>query len=191
MAVSNPQVQEEFDKYELKLSKAFDHLKSEFLSIRAGRANPQVLNRITVDYYGTPTQLNQMATITVPEARMLVISLYDTSMLKAVVKAINESDIGINPTDDGKTIRLVFPQLTEERRKDLIKQIKKIAEETKVVLRNERRDTMDALKKLKKDNAITEDDIAAYEKDVLKMLDKHIEAVDRLLKDKETEILEI
>ena len=161
MAVSNPQVQEEFDKYELKLSKAFDHLKSEFLSIRAGRANPQVLNRITVDYYGTPTQLNQMATITVPEARMLVISLYDTSMLKAVVKAINESDIGINPTDDGKTIRLVFPQLTEERRKDLIKQIKKIAEETKVVLRNERRDTMDALKKLKKDNAITEDDIAA------------------------------
>ncbi|MCI8459262.1 MAG: ribosome recycling factor [Clostridia bacterium] len=191
MAVSNPQVQEEFDKYELKLSKAFDHLKSEFLSIRAGRANPQVLNRITVDYYGTPTQLNQMATITVPEARMLVISLYDTSMLKAVVKAINESDIGINPTDDGKTIRLVFPQLTEERRKDLIKQIKKIAEETKVVLRNERRDTMDALKKLKKDNAITEDDIAAYEKDVQKMLDKHIEAVDRLLKDKETEILEI
>ncbi len=191
MAVSNPQVQEEFDKYELKLSKAFDHLKSEFLSIRAGRANPQVLNRITVDYYGTPTQLNQMATITVPEARMLVISLYDTSMLKAVVKAINESDIGINPTDDGKTIRLVFPQLTEERRKDLIKQIKKIAEETKVVLRNERRDTMDALKKLKKDNAITEDNIAAYEKDVQKMLDKHIEAVDRLLKDKETEILEI
>ena len=191
MAVSNPQVQEEFDKYELKLSKAFDHLKSEFLSIRAGRANPQVLNRITVDYYGTPTQLNQMATITVPEARMLVISLYDTSMLKAVVKAINESDIGINPTDDGKTIRLVFPQLTEERRKDLIKQIKKIAEETKVVLRNERRDTMDALKKLKKDNAITEDDIAAYEKDVQKMLDKHIEAEDRLLKDKETEILEI
>ncbi len=191
MAVSNPQVQEEFDKYELKLSKAFDHLKSEFLSIRAGRANPQVLNRITVDYYGTPTQLNQMATITVPEARMLVISLYDTSMLKAVVKAINESDIGINPTDDGKTIRLVFPQLTEERRKDLIKQIKKIAEETKVVLRNERRDTMDALKKLKKDNAITEDDIAAYEKDVQKMLDKHIEAVDKLLKDKETEILEI
>ena len=191
MAVSNPQVQEEFDKYELKLSKAFDHLKSEFLSIRAGRANPQVLNRITVDYYGTPTQLNQMATITVPEARMLVISLYDTSMLKAVVKAINESDIGINPTDDGKTHRLVFPQLTEERRKDLIKQIKKIAEETKVVLRNERRDTMDALKKLKKDNAITEDDIAAYEKDVQKMLDKHIEAVDRLLKDKETEILEI
>ncbi|MDE6398981.1 MAG: ribosome recycling factor [Clostridiales bacterium] len=184
-------MQEEFNKYEGKLGKAFDHLKSEFLSIRAGRANPQILNKITVDYYGTPTQLNQMATITVPEARMLVISLYDTSMLKAVVKAINESDIGINPTDDGKTIRLVFPQLTEERRKDLTKQIKKIAEDTKVVLRNERRDCMDVLKKLKKDNAITEDEIASYEKDVQKILDKNIESVDKLLKDKEAEILEI
>ena len=191
MAISNPQVKEEFDKFEVKLNKAFDHLKSEFLSIRAGRANPQILNKISVDYYGTLTPLSQMATITVPEARMLVISLYDVSMLKEVVKAINASDIGINPTDDGKTIRLVFPQLTEERRKDLTKQIKKIAEETKVVLRNERRDIMDSLKKLKKDNVITEDDIAAYEKDVQKMLDKHIEAVDRLLKDKETEILEI
>ncbi len=191
MAISNPQVQEEFDKYEVKLGKAFDHLKSEFLSIRAGRANPQILNKITVDYYGTPTPLSQMATITVPEARMLVISLYDVSMLKEVVKAINASDIGINPTDDGKTIRLVFPQLTEERRRDLTKQIKKIAEETKVILRNERRDIMDSLKKLKKDSVITEDDIASYEKDVQKVLDKYIESVDKLLKDKETEILEI
>lgn len=191
MAISNPQVQEAFDKYEGKLAKAYDHLKSEFLSIRAGRANPQVLHKISVDYYGTPTPLSQMATITVPEARMLVISLYDTSMLRAVVKAINESDIGINPTDDGKTIRLVFPQLTEERRKDLTKQVKKISEETKVVLRNERRDVMDVLKKLKKDNVITEDDVSSYEKDVQKLLDKHIEAVDKLLKDKEAEILEI
>ena len=191
MAISNPQVKEEFDKFEVKLNKAFVHLKSEFLSIRAGRANPQILNKISVDYYGTLTPLSQMATITVPEARMLVISLYDVSMLKEVVKAINASDIGINPTDDGKTIRLVFPQLTEERRKDLTKQIKKIAEETKVVLRNERRDIMDSLKKLKKDNVITEDDIAAYEKDVQKTLDKFIESVDKLLKDKETEILEI
>ena len=191
MAISNPQVKEEFDKFEVKLNKAFDYLKSEFLSIRAGRANPQILNKISVDYYGTLTPLSQMATITVPEARMLVISLYDVSMLKEVVKAINASDIGINPTDDGKTIRLVFPQLTEERRKDLTKQIKKIAEETKVVLRNERRDIMDSLKKLKKDSVITEDDIAAYEKDVQKTLDKFIESVDKLLKDKETEILEI
>lgn len=191
MAISNPQVQDAFDAYELGLLKAFDHLKSEFLSIRAGRANPQVLHKIAVDYYGTMTPLSQMATITVPEARMLVISLYDVSMLKEVVKAINASDIGINPTDDGKTIRLVFPQLTEERRRDLTKQVKKISEETKVVLRNERRDVIDSLKKLKKDNVITEDDVAAYEKDVQKMLDKYIESVDKLLKDKETEILEI
>lgn len=191
MAISNPQVQDEFDKFELRLIKAFDHLKNEFLTIRAGRANPQILNKISVDYYGTPTPLSQMATITVPEARMLVISLYDTSMLKEVVKAINASDIGINPTDDGKVIRLVFPQPTEERRKDLIKQVKRISEDTKVVLRNERRDMMDSLKKLKKDNVITEDDIAAYEKDVQKVLDKYIDSVDKLLKDKEAEILEI
>lgn len=191
MAISNPQVKEEFDKYEVKLTKAYEHLKSEFLSIRAGRANPQILNKIAVDYYGTLTPLNQMATITVPEARMLVISLYDVSMLKEVVKAINASDIGINPTDDGKTIRLVFPLLTEERRRDLTKQVKKISEDTKVVLRNERRDIMDSLKKLKKDNVITEDEIASYEKDVQKTLDKFIESVDKLLKDKETEILEI
>ena len=191
MAISNPQVQDSFDEYELQLMKAFDHLKSEFLSIRAGRANPQILHKITVDYYGTPTPLNQMATITVPEARMLVISMYDASMLKSVVKAINESDIGIHPTDDGKVIRLVFPQLTEERRRDLTKQVRKIGEETKVVLRNERRDTMDALKKYKKDNVITEDELATYEKDVQKMLDKYIESVDKLIKDKEAEILEI
>ena len=132
-----------------------------------------------------------MATITVPEARMLVISLYDVSMLKEVVKAINASDIGINPTDDGKTIRLVFPQLTEERRKDLTKQVKRISEDTKVVLRNERRDIIDSLKKLRKDNVITEDEVASYEKDVQKTLDKFIESVDKLLKDKESEILEI
>ena len=191
MAISNPQVQEAFDEYELALMKALDHLKSEFLSIRAGRANPQILHKIVVDYYGTPTPLQQMATITVPEARMLVISLYDASMLKSAVKAINESDIGIHPTDDGKTIRLVFPQLTEERRRDLGKQVKKTGEETKVVLRNERRDTMDVLKKYKKDNVITEDELACYEKDVQKMLDKYIDSVDKAIKDKEAEILEI
>ena len=191
MAITNPQVKEEYDKYEGKLKKAFDHLKSEFLAVRAGRANPQILNKITVDYYGTPTPLNQMATITVPEARMLVISLYDISMLKEVVKAINASDIGINPTDDGKTIRLVFPVLTEERRKELTKQIKKTAEDTKVVLRNERRDILEVLKKLKKDSVLTEDDVATYEKEVQKTLDKYIESVDKAVKDKEAEILEI
>lgn len=191
MAITNPQVKEEYDKYEAKLKKAFDHLKSELLAVRAGRANPQILNKITVDYYGTPTPLQQMATITVPEARMLMISLYDISMLKEVVKAINASDIGINPTDDGKTIRLVFPVLTEERRKELTKQIKKTAEDTKVVLRNERRDILEVLKKLKKDSVITEDEMGSYEKDVQKTLDNMIAAVDKAVKDKEAEILEI
>ena len=191
MAITNPQVKEEYDKYEAKLKKAFDHLKSELLAVRAGRANPQILNKITVDYYGTPTPLQQMATITVPEARMLVISLYDISMLKEVVKAINASDIGINPTDDGKTIRLVFPVLTEERRKELTKQVKKTAEDTKVVLRNERRDILEMLKKLKKDGVLTEDDMASYEKEVQKTLDSMIADVDKAVKAKEAEILEI
>ena len=191
MAITNEQVRVEFDKYETKLNKALDHLKSELLAVRAGRANPQILNKIVVDYYGTPTPLNQMANITVPEARMLVISLWDVSMVKEVSKAIAASDIGINPTDDGKSIRLVFPQLTEERRKDLIKQIKKTVEETKVILRNERRDMVETIKKFKKDNVVTEDEVVTYEKEVQKSLDNAVENADKLLKDKEAEILEI
>lgn len=191
MAITNEQVRTEFDKYEAKLGKALDHLKSELLAVRAGRANPQILNKIVIDYYGTPTPLNQMANITVPEARMLVISLWDVSMVKEVSKAIAASDIGINPTDDGKSIRLVFPQLTEERRKDLIKQIKKTVEETKVILRNERRDMVEIIKKFKKDNIVTEDEVVTYEKEVQKSLDTAVENADKLLKDKEAEILEI
>ena len=191
MAITNEQVRVEFDKYETKLNKALDHLKSELLAVRAGRANPQILNKIVVDYYVTPTPLNQMANITVPEARMLVISLWDVSMVKEVSKAIAASDIGINPTDDGKSIRLVFPQLTEERRKDLIKQIKKTVEETKVILRNERRDMVETIKKFKKDNVVTEDEVVTYEKEVQKSLDNAVENADKLLKDKEAEILEI
>ncbi len=191
MAINNEQVRVEFEKYEVKLNKALDHLKSELLAVRAGRANPQILNKIVVDYYGTPTPLNQMANITVPEARMLVISLWDVSMVKEVSKAIAASDIGINPTDDGKSIRLVFPQLTEERRKDLIKQIKKMVEETKVVLRNERRDMVEIIKKFKKDNIVTEDEVVTYEKEIQKSLDNAVENADKLLKDKEAEILEI
>ncbi|MCH5163604.1 MAG: ribosome recycling factor [Clostridiales bacterium] len=191
MAITNLQFKEEFDKYEAKLNKGLDFLRSEFLAIRAGRANPQILNKITVDYYGTPTQLSSMANITVPEARMLMISLWDTSMVKEVVKAIMASDIGITPSDDGKVIRLVFPQLTEERRKELIKQIKKISEDSKVTLRNERRDVMDILKKFKKDNIITEDEEKSYGADVQKLLDGYIAKIDALLKEKEAEILEI
>ncbi len=191
MAITNPQVKPEFDKYESKLNKAVEHLKGDLLTVRAGRANPQILNKIVVDYYGTPTPLSQMANITVPEARTLVISLWDTSALRDVIKAISQSDIGINPTDDGKTIRLMFPQLTEERRKDLVKQIKKTAEDTKVVLRNERRDVMEVIKKFKKDSIVTEDEVITYEKDVQKSLDKAIEQVEKMLKEKEAEIIEV
>ncbi len=186
-----PQVQTEYDKYEARLGKALDHFKSEMISVRAGRANPQILNKIVVDYYGTPTPLNQMANISVPEARVLTISLWDVSMVKAVSKAIAASDIGINPSDDGKIIRLVFPQLTEERRKELGKQIKKTCEDTKVVLRNERRDMIEAFKRLKKDNVITEDEQASIEKDVQKTLDRFIDEAEKVLKAKEAEILEV
>lgn len=186
-----PQVKEEYDKYENRLCKAVEHFKNEMVSVRAGRANPHILDKITVDYYGTPTPLSQMANITVPEARVLMISLWDTSKVKDVSKAIAASDIGINPSDDGKIIRLMFPQLTEERRKELTKQIKKTSEDTKVVLRNERRDVIEIMKRLKKDNVITEDEQASIEKDIQKTLDKTIEDVDKILKAKEAEILEV
>ena len=150
MTFSNPQVQDAFDEYEMSLAESIEHLRIDLSAIRAGRANPQLLNKIYVDYYGTMTPLNQMANITVPEARLLQISLWDTSMIKEVVKAINASDIGITPTDDGKVIRLVFPQLTEERRKELSKQVHKIGEEYKVTLRNARRDILDKIKEFKK-----------------------------------------
>ncbi|CDB27103.1 ribosome-recycling factor [Firmicutes bacterium CAG:552] len=191
MTISNPQVKEEFDKYEEKLNKAIEYLRGEFLTIRAGRANPQILNKITVDYYGQPTTIPNMANITVPEARMLVISLWDVSMVKKVVSAIQASDIGITPSDDGKVIRLVFPQLTEERRKELTKQTKKLSEDCKVTLRNERRDIMDVLKKFKKDSIVTEDEEKTYGAEVQKTLDKYIADVDSMLKSKDAEILEI
>ncbi len=191
MGIENPQVKSVFEKYESQISKTVEHLKSDLLTVRAGRANPQILNKIVVDYYGTPTPLNQMANITVPDARTLMISLWDTSAIKDVNKAISSSDIGINPSDDGKNIRLTFPQLTEERRRELCKQIKKTTEDTKVVLRNERRDILEAVKKLKKDNVITEDDVASFEKDIQKILDKAIENTEKLFKDKEAEILEV
>lgn len=191
MTISNSQVKEEFDKYEEKLNKAIEYLRGEFLTIRAGRANPQILNKITVDYYGQPTTIPNMANITVPEARMLVISLWDVSMVKKVVSAIQASDIGITPSDDGKVIRLVFPQLTEERRKELTKQTKKLSEDCKVTLRNERRDIMDVLKKFKKDSIVTEDEEKTYGAEVQKTLDKYIADVDSMLKSKDAEILEI
>lgn len=191
MTFNNPQVQDAFDEYELMLSDSIDHLKTDLSAIRAGRANPQILNKIYVDYYGTQTPLTQMSNITVPEARLLQISLWDASMIKAVVKAINESDIGITPTDDGKVIRLVFPQLTEERRRDLSKQVHKIGEEYKVALRNARRDILDKIKAFKKDNLITEDDVDTYSKEVQKILDKNVADVDAIVKNKDAEVFEV
>ena len=191
MVYNLPEVGDAFEEYELSLMDTVEHLKGELNTIRAGRANPQILNKITVDYYGALTPLNQMANITVPEARLLQISLWDSSMIKAVVKAITASDIGITPTDDGKVIRLVFPQLTEERRRGLGKQVKKIGEDYKVTLRNARRDIMDKLKAFNKNKQITDDEIASYEKEVQKILDKNIASVDALVKEKESEILEV
>lgn len=191
MVYNLPEVGDAFEEYELSLMDTVEHLKGELNTIRAGRANPQILNKITVDYYGALTPLNQMANITVPEARLLQISLWDSSMIKAVVKAITASDIGITPTDDGKVIRLVFPQLTEERRRDLGKQVKKIGEDYKVTLRNARRDIMDKLKAFNKNKQITDDEITSYEKEVQKILDKNIASVDALVKEKESEILEV
>ena len=191
MVFNLPEVGDAFEEYELSLMDTVEHLKSELNTIRAGRANPQILNKITVDYYGALTPLNQMANITVPEARLLQISLWDSSMIKAVVKAITASDIGITPTDDGKVIRLVFPQLTEERRKDLGKQVKKVGEDYKVTLRNARRDIMDKPKAFNKNKQITDDEVATYEKEVQKILDKNIASVDALIKEKENEILEV
>ena len=179
------------DRYDSRSAKTIEFFKSEMHDIRAGRANPHLLDKITVNYYGTPTPLNQMANISVPEARIITISLWDVSAMKEVNKAILASSLGITPSDDGKIIRLVFPQLTEERRRDLVKQIKKQAEETKVALRNERRGCVEAVKKLKKDSAITEDDLVLQEKEIQKKTDNYISDVDKILAEKEKEILEV
>ena len=173
------------------MDKALDHLAEEFGAVRAGRANAKVLDRITVEYYGSETPLNGVATISTPDARTLVIQPWDSSLLKEIQKAIQASELGINPQNDGKVIRLVFPQLTEERRKDLTKQVKKYAEDAKVAMRNVRRDGMDYIKKLKKDSAITEDEQKKAEKDLQDILDKFIKKADEALAAKEKELMSI
>ncbi|GHU99393.1 ribosome-recycling factor [Clostridia bacterium] len=188
---NNPQVTEIINKAAAKMEKSVEFFKTEMNNVRAGRANPKVLDKITVNYYGTPTPLTQMANISVPEARVLAISVWDQSAVKEVTKAILASDLGITPADDGRIIRLAFPQLTEDRRKDLVKQAKKTCEDSKVALRNERRDAMELVKKLKKDGVITEDELSLYEKDVQKLLDKYSVNLDKILADKEKEILEV
>ena len=179
----------DFTEYSRRMDKALDHLAEEFGAVRAGRANAKVLDRITVEYYGSETPLNGVATISTPDARTLVIQPWDTNLLKEIQKAIQASDLGINPQNDGKVIRLVFPQLTEERRKDLTKQVKKYAEDAKVAMRNIRRDGMDYIKKLKKNSEITEDDQKKAEKDLQDILDKNIKRVDDATAVKEKELM--
>ena len=180
-----------FAKTKERMEKCLDSLERDFSNIRAGRANPNVLNNVMVDYYGTPTPVGQMAAVSVPEPRLLVIQPWDASTLKDIEKAINVADIGINPQNDGKVIRLAFPQLTEEHRKNLVKDVAKRGEEAKVAVRNVRRDAMDDLKKMKKDNAITEDDLKDGEKKMQDITDKYIKQVEEMTKKKEDEILSI
>lgn len=173
------------------MTKAINHLESEFNLVRAGRANPHILDKITVEYYGVPTPLNQMGNISVPEARVLQINIWDQSQIKNVSKAISEANLGVNPIDDGKTIRLIFPALTEERRKEIVKQVKKISEDSKVAVRNARRDCLDVFKNMKKESEITEDDLAYCEKEVQKITDNFINKIDQRTEEKEKEVMEI
>lgn len=179
------------DTYKEKMSKSVKNLETELNTIRAGRANPHVLDKITVDYYGTPTPLNQVGNISVPEARLIQIQPWDISVMKDIEKAINASDLGINPTNDGKVIRLVFPELTEERRKSLTKDVKKKGEDAKVAVRNVRRDGIDALKKLEKANEITEDELKSLEDEMQKITDKNIAEIDKLVEAKNKDIMAI
>lgn len=178
-------------KTEERMEKSLEALDREFGSVRAGRANPSILDKIAVDYYGVPTPINQMAAVSVPEARMLQIQPWDASTLKEIEKAIQTADIGINPQNDGRLIRLVFPALTEERRKELVKDIHKMSEEGKVAVRSIRRDAIEKFKAMKKEGEITEDDLAASEKDVQNLTDKYCKEIDTLTAAKEKEIMEI
>ena len=176
--------------YDEKMTKTYNNLLNEFGSIRAGRANPNVLNKIRVDYYGTPTPLQQVGNITVPEPRILQIQPWESSMVKAIEKAILTSDIGINPSNDGRIIRLVFPELTEERRKDLVKDVKKKGEAGKVAVRNIRRDANDYLKKLGK-TEVSEDEIKDLEDKIQKLTDKYIKDIEKAVEEKSKEILTV
>jgi len=181
----------DFSKIEEKMDKTISVLQENFAEVRAGRANPAILNKVKVDYYGVSTPISQVAGISVPEARLIVIQPWDMSILKEIEKAILASDIGITPNNDGKVIRLSFPELNEERRKELVKEIRKTAEESKVSIRSIRRDGIDEAKKLQKDGEMTEDDLKNAENQIQKITDKKIEKIDSILADKEKEIMSI
>ena len=177
--------------YEEKMNKTVSVMTSEFASIRAGRANPAVLDKVLVDYYGTPTKIREMASVSVSEARVLVIQPYDKSSLKNIERAIQTSDIGINPANDGTVLRLTFPQLTEERRKEIVKQVSRMAEDSNVAIRSFRRDANDRFKAMKKNGEATEDDVKSLETQIQKLTDKFVEEIDKLAEAKEKEILSI
>ena len=182
---------DDYKIYEEKMKKSIDSVSADFAAVRAGRANASVLDRIMVDYYGSPTPIQQIASIGSPDPRQLVITPWDGSALKLIERAIQESDLGINPQNDGKTIRLIFPQLTEERRKDLVKQIHKYSEGGKVAIRNIRRDAIDTFKKMQKNSEITEDDYKLAEKDLQKLTDDMCREIDALLDKKEKELMAV
>ena len=184
-------LKDEYKAYEQKMKKSIESVSADFASVRAGRANAAVLDRINVDYYGSPTPIQQIAAIASPDPRSLVITPWDATAVKAIEKAIQNSDLGINPQNDGKSIRLNFPQLTEERRKELVKQIHKYAENGKVAVRNIRRDAMDHFKKLEKASEITEDEMKLAEKDLQKMTDDSCKELDKLLEKKEKELMAV
>lgn len=184
-------MQESLQVYEDKMNKTLEVLESDYMTIRAGRANPHVLDKIKVDYYGTPTPIQQVGNINVPEARMIIIQPWEKSLLKAIEKAILTSELGINPTNDGNVIRLVFPELTEERRKELVKDVKKKGEAAKVAVRNIRRDANDFFKKQQKADEISEDDLAEAEDDIQKLTDKMIGKIDKAIEAKSKELLTV
>ena len=184
-------MKEVLKKNDERMQRRIDHLVDEYKSIRAGRANPAVLDKVTVDYYGVPTPVNQLSSISVTEARTLVVQPYDASSLKSIEKAIQMSEVGINPQNDGKVLRLIFPPLTEDKRKEIAKEIAQIAEDSKVQVRNVRRDTMEKLKTMKKNGELTEDDLKEGEKKVQKSTDNFIKEIDSLTDKKKKEIMEI
>lgn len=184
-------MEERLQPFETKMSKSYDALLREFATIRAGRANPHVLDRIKVDYYGTPTPLQQVGNISVPEARIILIQPWEKKMIREIERAINTSDLGINPTNDGSAIRLVFPELTEERRKSLAKDVKKKGDEAKVAVRNIRRDANETFKKMNKNNELTEDDQKNLETKAQKLTDKYIAKIDEAVEEKTKEIMTV
>ena len=191
MAIENERYETIMMETMEKTEKTASVLNSDYVTIRAGRANPHILDRVLVDYYGTPTPINQVGNLSVTEGRCLVIAPWDASMLKVIEKQLLAENLGITPVNDGKVIRLVFPALTEERRKEIVKQIKKMAEDAKVAVRNVRRDAMDALKKMKNDKELSEDEHAVCEKEIDKVITEAIEKIDKLYADKEKDVMSV